>query len=67
MSRHELPQNLNFIEPASQSDYDLLDEVAACEDLDSILVMLLLDDTLSDSLRRKVNNQLKAKQSATLN
>ncbi|WP_240503688.1 MULTISPECIES: hypothetical protein [Pseudoalteromonas] len=52
---------LKFIEPQSQYDYDLLDEVAKSEDLNSILTMLLLDDTLSDSLRRKALKQLRAK------
>ncbi|WP_245699500.1 hypothetical protein [Pseudoalteromonas byunsanensis] len=52
---------LNFIKPLSQCDYALLDEVAKSEDLNSILTMLLLDDTLSDSLRRKALMQLKAK------
>ncbi|WP_105169502.1 hypothetical protein [Pseudoalteromonas sp. T1lg23B] len=52
---------LNFIEPQSPCDYDLLNEVAQSEDLNGILTMILLDDTLSDSLRREVLKQLKAK------
>ncbi|BBN83939.1 hypothetical protein PA25_39240 [Pseudoalteromonas sp. A25] len=60
MPRHEIPPNLNFIEPESQCDYDLLNEVAASQEVDNILLMLLLDETLSDALRRKVNEQLKA-------
>ncbi|CAH9062602.1 hypothetical protein PSECIP111951_04012 [Pseudoalteromonas holothuriae] len=65
MGQQKSDVSLNFIEPLSQSDYYLLDEVATSEDLDSILVMLLLDDTLSDSLRRKVNKQLKTTRNIT--
>ncbi|WP_440056371.1 hypothetical protein ACSLBF_19870 (plasmid) [Pseudoalteromonas sp. T1lg65] len=50
---------LDFIELHSQSDYDLLHEVANSDDLENILSMLLLDDTLSDALKRQVKQQLK--------
>lgn len=50
---------LNFIETQSESDYNLLNEVASSEDLSSILTMLLFDDTLSDKLKRQVRQQLK--------
>ncbi|GEK08437.1 hypothetical protein HUZ36_05780 [Pseudoalteromonas sp. McH1-7] len=52
--------HLNFIETQSQTDYDLLNEVASSEDLSSILTMLLFDDTLSDTLKRQVRQQLKS-------
>ncbi|KAF7764712.1 hypothetical protein PCIT_b0763 [Pseudoalteromonas citrea] len=58
----ETPSHLNFIEPLSQCDYDLLAEVATSDDLNSILTMLLFDETLSDSLKNDVKNQLKANQ-----
>ncbi|RJE72370.1 hypothetical protein CWB96_14115 [Pseudoalteromonas citrea] len=58
----EAPSHLNFIEPLSQCDYDLLAEVATSDDLNSILTMLLFDETLSDSLKNDVKNQLKANQ-----
>ncbi|MCG9760473.1 MULTISPECIES: hypothetical protein [unclassified Pseudoalteromonas] len=51
--------HLNFIETQSESDYDLLNEVASSDDLSSILTMLLFDDTLSDKLKRQVRQQLK--------
>ncbi|NKC20937.1 hypothetical protein [Pseudoalteromonas galatheae] len=51
--------HLNFIETQSESDYDLLNEVASSDDLSSILTMLLFDDTLSDKLKRQVRHQLK--------
>ncbi|AZZ96028.1 MULTISPECIES: hypothetical protein [Pseudoalteromonas] len=49
---------LNFIEPQSQCDYDLLNEVASSDDLASILTMLLFDETLSDKLKGQVKKQL---------
>ncbi|PAY01966.1 hypothetical protein CKO50_07825 [Pseudoalteromonas sp. HM-SA03] len=51
--------HLSFIETKSESDYDLLNEVASSDDLSSILTMLLFDDTLSDKLKRQVRQQLK--------
>ncbi|KZN35807.1 hypothetical protein N474_17930 [Pseudoalteromonas luteoviolacea CPMOR-2] len=50
---------LNFIEPQSLCDYDLINEVASSEDLASILTMLLFDDTLSSSLKKQVKLQLR--------
>ncbi|MEJ6476269.1 hypothetical protein [Pseudoalteromonas piscicida] len=55
----ETMSHLNFIETQSETDYDLLNEVASSEDLSSILTMLLFDDTLSDKLKRQVRQQLK--------
>ncbi|MBE0370179.1 hypothetical protein J8L98_01600 [Pseudoalteromonas sp. MMG013] len=62
LCHEETPSHLNFIEPVSQCDYDLLVEVATSDDLNSILTMLLFDETLSDSLKNDVKNQLKANQ-----
>lgn len=56
----ETPLHLNFIEPLSQCDYHLLAEVATSDDLNSILTMLLFDETLSESLKNDVKSQLKA-------
>ncbi|KZN34085.1 hypothetical protein N480_23135 [Pseudoalteromonas luteoviolacea S2607] len=50
---------LNFIEPQSLCDYDLINEVANSEDLASILGMLLFDDTLSSGLKKQVKQQLR--------
>jgi hypothetical protein len=58
----EAPSHLNFIEPRSPCDFDLIAEVATSDDLNSILTMLLLDETLSDSLKNDVKNQLRMNQ-----
>ncbi|KZN45103.1 hypothetical protein [Pseudoalteromonas luteoviolacea] len=50
---------LNFIEPQSLCDYDLINEVASSEDLTSILTTLLFDDTLSANLKKQVKKQLR--------
>ncbi|KID55923.1 hypothetical protein N473_17095 [Pseudoalteromonas luteoviolacea CPMOR-1] len=50
---------LNFIEPQSLCDYDLINEVAGSEDLTSILTTLLFDDTLSSDLKNQVKRQLR--------
>ncbi|MDK1288064.1 hypothetical protein [Pseudoalteromonas umbrosa] len=50
---------LNFIEPQSLCDYDLINEVASSEDLTSILTTLLFDDTLSSNLKEQVKKQLR--------
>ncbi|MCF6441221.1 hypothetical protein L1077_17430 [Pseudoalteromonas luteoviolacea] len=50
---------LNFIEPQSLCDYDLINEVASSEDLTSILTTLLFDETLSVELKKQVKKQLR--------
>ncbi|AOT10763.1 hypothetical protein [Pseudoalteromonas luteoviolacea] len=50
---------LNFIEPQSLCDYDLINEVASSDDLTSILTTLLFDDTLSADLKKQVKRQLR--------
>ncbi|CCQ10563.1 hypothetical protein PALB_14300 [Pseudoalteromonas luteoviolacea B = ATCC 29581] len=57
-SQH-LENGLTFIEPESYLDRLLIDEVEKSDDLKNILVMLLLDDTLSATLKRQVEKQLK--------
>ena len=56
---HTNTEQLNFFQPSSKSENDLLNEVMNSEDLHDILTMVLLDETLSDALKAMVKQQLK--------
>ncbi|BDF94642.1 MULTISPECIES: hypothetical protein [Pseudoalteromonas] len=50
---------LSFIELISPCDHDLLSEISSSDDIPEILAMLLLDETLSSTLKFSIKKQLK--------
>lgn len=56
---HTNDEQLSFFQPNLKSENDLLNEVMNSEDLHDILTMVLLDETLSDTLKAMVKQQLR--------
>ena len=56
---HKNDEQLSFFQPNSKSENELLNEVMNSEDLHDILTMVLLDETLSDTLKAMVKQQLR--------
>ena len=54
----DVSPQLSFIELTSPCDRDLLSEISTYDDIPEILAMLLLDETLSSTLKISIKKQL---------